>query len=594
MRPSLASKSALTITLLVALSLTLVGWYLERRERAALVDQTLTRLEAQASLLSAEVAARPVEGDAWAQSAKARTGARITVIASNGHVLADSDEASSRMENHANRPEVVAALAEGSGHAMRFSATLGRDLLYFAQTVHQSGGDREVLRLSIPVKQLSPESSRFRRDFLAIALISLAVASGIAILWARHISSQLRQMVRFAQRVSRGEMTTRLPTASQDEIGELAEALNTMAVSLKETLHRLEDESRRIRTIMQSMAEGLLVIDARGRISLVNPAGEALLGLQEARALGRMPLEAVRNHELDDLLKAADQRGEAVAAEITLTHPHRRTLAGTAAAVRGADGAIQGTVLALRDITQLKRLEEIRMEFVLNVSHELRTPLTAIRGYAETLMDSDLADREESRKFLAVIHRHSERLGRLLDDLLDLSNIELERAPLHIRAVPLADIARQAIAMLTPQANQRTIQIVNTIPADLPPVLADRDRLMQILVNLIDNAVKYTPSGGTVTLESAVLPPQADQKPPGQSRVEIVVEDTGIGIPQKDLPRITERFYRVDKGRSREMGGTGLGLAIVKHLVESHEGTLVIESVLGKGTRVRVILPMAS
>ena len=401
-------------------------------------------------------------------------------------------------------------------------------------------------------------------------------------------------MVAFAQGLARGEMTTRLPIASRDEIGELGEALNAMAGSLKDTLHRLEEEGRRIRTIMESMAEGLLVIDARGRISLVNPVAEALLGIQKATALGQTPLEAVRSHELDDLLKTAGQHEDERSAEIILTRPRRRILAGTAAIIRGADGAIQGTVLALRDITQLKRLEEMRMEFVLNVSHELRTPLTAIRGYAETLLDGDLKKREETRRFLEVIHRHSERLGRLLDDLLDLSNIELERAPLQIRSVTAADIVRQAAAMLTPQANQKSIQIVTTIPADLPPVLADRDRLVQILVNLLDNAVKYTPVGGSVTLRATVLPALGDQEAPAQSRMEIVVEDTGIGIPQKDLPRITERFYRVDKARSREMGGTGLGLAIVKHLVEAHAGTLVIESEPGKGTRIRVHLPMAS
>ena len=593
MRLTIAGKTVLTISLLIAFSLALVGLYLERRERTSVIAQTVARLEAQASLLSLEVGAGLAEGDAWARRVKARTGARVTLVASDGRVLADSDESSNRMENHARRPEVAAALAEESGHAMRFSATVGRDLLYFAQALPRSGGDRLILRLSVPVGQVAQGFSRFRRDFLAIAVISLVVASGIAILWTHGISRQLRQMVRFAQGVSRREMTTRLPIASRDEIGELAEALNAMAASLKETLHQLEDEGQRIRTIMQSMAEGLLVIDARGKISLVNPAGEALLGLREARALGQTPLEMIRSHELDDLLKAAGQREDAVAAEITLIYPRRRILAGTAATIRGAGGAVEGTVLALRDITRLKRLEEMRMEFVLNVSHELRTPLTAIRGYAETLLDGDLKDQEEARRFLEVINRHSERLARLLDDLLDLSNIELERVPLHIRPLTLPEVARQATAMVMPQVGQKSIRMENAIPADLPPVLADRDRLVQVLVNLLDNAVKYTPSGGSVTLRAAVLPAEGDQGGPGQPRVEIVVEDTGIGVPKRDLPRITERFYRVDKARSREMGGTGLGLAIVKHLVEAHAGTLAIESELGKGTLVRVILPVA-
>jgi two-component system, OmpR family, phosphate regulon sensor histidine kinase PhoR len=324
--------------------------------------------------------------------------------------------------------------------------------------------------------------------------------------------------------------------------------------------------------------------------------------------LGQTPLEAVRSHELDDLFKAAAKREGAASAEVTLTYPRRRILAGTAVAIRDATGALQGTVVALRDITQLKRLEEARMEFVVNVSHELRTPLTAIRGYAETLLDRGLEDQEEARKFLEIIHRHAERLGRLLNDLLDLSNIELERTPLSIRPLSVAEVTRHAAAMLLPQAEQKFIRLVNAVPDDLPSVLADRDRLVQILVNLIDNAVKYTSEGGTVrvtahrvnwsnsqVVDSSKPIDELTARPVDHGDlIEVAVEDTGIGIPEKDLPRLTERFYRVDKARSREMGGTGLGLAIANHLVQAHGGSLAIESEMGKGTRVRITLPAAS
>ncbi len=605
MRLTILSKSVLTIAVLIAFSLVLVGLVLERREQAAMGEQAVAKLEAQVLLLSSEVAAARVEGDAWARRAATRTRTRVTVIAPDGRVLADSDEPSGRMDNHATRPEVVQALAGGRGQAVRFSRTVDRDLVYFAQAVPQPDGDHLILRLAIPVGEVVHGFGRFRRDFLVVAMVSLAVAAGIALLWARRITQPLRQMVGFAQAVSRGELSHRLPIRSRDELGDLAEALNTMTTDFRETLQRLEAESRRIRTIMESMAEGLLVIDARGRISLVNPAAEALLGIKEETALGQTPLEAVRSHELDELLRAAVQGVGTASAEIALPYPRRRVLAGTAVAIRDAGGAYQGTVLALRDITQLKRLEEARMEFVVNVSHELRTPLTAIRGYAETLLEDGLEDREEARKFLEIIHRHSERLGRLLNDLLDLSNIELEMAPLSMRAVPVADATRQAVAMLAPQATQKAIRLAHELPDDLPPVLADRDRLVQILVNLLDNAVKYSPEGGSVTVRAAVLSsgsaavsdPQ-HRSPPGRTApehaVEIVVEDTGIGIPAKDLPRITERFYRVDKARSRELGGTGLGLAIVKHLVQAHHGTLAIESDPGKGTRVRISLPAAA
>jgi two-component system phosphate regulon sensor histidine kinase PhoR len=364
-----------------------------------------------------------------------------------------------------------------------------------------------------------------------------------------------------------------------------------MAADLAQTLERLEQESHRSRMIVENMAEGLMLLDGRGRISLINPAAQSLLGILKDAAVGRTALEAVRSNELDDLLHAALRTEGGAGAEITLIYPRRRILAGTAVAIRDAAGAHHGTVLVLRDVTELKRLEEIRMEFVLNVSHELRTPLTAIRGYTETLLDGGLDQPEEARTFLETIRRNAERLGRLLDDLLDLSNIELERTPLHIRPVSLEEVARQVTSTLASKAQQRSVKLATRIPADLPPILADRDRLTQILVNLIDNAVKYTPEGGSVTVQATLREPAADGTAPHSRAIEIVVEDTGIGIPRKDLARVTERFYRVDKARSRELGGTGLGLAIVKHLVEAHHGILAIESELGRGTRVRVTLP---
>ena len=610
MRLGIAAKAVLPIAALVVFSLVVVGVYLDRQQRAALVAQTLARLEAEASLILSEVGAARLEGDAWARRIAARGKARVTVITTEGRVLADSDELAARMERHADRPEIVAALATGSGYAVRFSQTLGRDLLYYAQAIPLPDTDRLVLRLAVPVSDVASAFGRFRRDFFVGAALALVLTAGIASFWAHRITQPLRRMLEFARGLSRGEMGQRLSVGSRDELGELAGALNTMAENLRGTLQRLEEEGRRVRTIMDSMAEGVVVIDGRGRIARLNPAAEVLLGLKREIAIGQTPLEAVRSVELDDMVKAAGRQEGPAGAEIALAYPRRRTLAGTAVVLRDERGAVEGTVLALRDVTELKRLEDVRMEFVLNVSHELRTPLTAIRGYAETLLESDLGGSKETRRFLEIIHRHAERLGRLLSDLLDLSNIELERAPLQIRPVSLADATRQAVASLAPQADQKRIQLETSLTEDLPPVLADRDRLVQILVNLIDNAVKYTPEGGRVAIRAERVPGvrgqgsgvrdlgsaiPSDPRPPiPDPRIEVVVADTGIGIPEKDLPRITERFYRVDKARSRELGGTGLGLAIVKHLVQAHDGDLRIESTLGHGTTVRVALPAAS
>jgi len=608
MRLTIAAKSVFTVCLLIVFSLALVGLFLAHRERVSLIDQVVARLEALTSLLAPEAVESTVFGDAWARGAAARTKARVTVVATDGTVLADSDEPSRVMENHRDRPEISEALQHGSGWAVRSSRSVGLDLVYFARRVTVPMGTPLALRLSVPVGEVSQASGAFRRNFLGIASLSLLAALAIAALWARGIARQLRQMVAFARGVSQGPTPDRLPITSQDELGDLASALNVMAADLKNTLQRLEEEGRRSRTIMESMGEGLLVLDGHGKISLLNPAAEKLFALDRDAALGQTPLEVIRSHELDDLVRAAAGTDTGTAAEITLAYPRRRTLAGTAVAMRDAAGGMQGTVVALRDITQLKRLEEIRMEFVLNVSHELRTPLTAIRGYAETLLSGGLADGENAKKFLEIIHKHSERLGRLLNDLLELSNIELQRTELHLRPVSCADAAKQSAALLASQADVKGIRIVTAVPEDVPPVLADRDRLAQILVNLIDNAVKYTPKGGKVTVAARTLTAGVqggrgaggpELPSPGNltarpvDLVELSVTDTGIGIPEKDLPRLTERFYRVDKARSREMGGTGLGLAIVKHLVAAHNGTLSIESKLGEGTQVRICLRAA-
>jgi two-component system phosphate regulon sensor histidine kinase PhoR len=607
MRLTIAAKTVLTVCLLICFSLALVGLYLERRERESLVKQVAARLEAQASLLASETPESLVFGDAWARGASVRTKGRVTVIASDGRVLADSEEPSAQMDNHRERPEVVEALGSGLGMSVRFSDTVNRHLVYVARSVPTAVTGPLILRLSVPLGEVSEGSGQFRRDFLGIAVLSLLAASAIAVLWARGMARQLRRMVAFARGVSQGQVPDRLPATSGDELSDLATALNAMAADLKGTVQRLEEEGRRSRTIMESMGEGLLVLDGRGRISLLNPAAERLFSLEPGTAPGHTPLEVIRSHELDDLLKAARETDSGVSAEIALARPKRRTVAGTAAVMRDKNGTPLGTVVALRDITQLKRLEEVRMEFVLNVSHELRTPLTAIRGYAETLLDGGLADRENAQKFLEIIHRHAERLGRLLNELLELSDLELERTPLQLRPVACADMAKQGVSLLAPQAEKKQISLNLAIPDDVPQVLADRDRAVQILVNLLDNAVKYTPQGGKVTVAARLLPPgeRGDKDALGPSTVrprnvpaerqfvEMSVTDTGIGIPEKDLPRLTERFYRVDKARSRELGGTGLGLAIVKHLVAAHDGALAIESRLGEGTQVRVLLRVA-
>jgi two-component system phosphate regulon sensor histidine kinase PhoR len=385
--------------------------------------------------------------------------------------------------------------------------------------------------------------------------------------------------------MSEGNFEVRASVRSPDEIGTLGRSLNVMAGRLREKLGDLEREQAKATAILDAMVEGVIATDGHDHIILINERARALFGLGRARAEGLPLLEVIRNVGLHDVLGesrvAAD--GTVVNREVKLLEPSERVLQVHAVPLRFT-GEARGVVMVLHDITELRRLEQVRTEFIANVSHEIRTPLTAIHGYLETLLDGALEEPENARKFLEIVFRHTERLGRLTDDLTDLSNIELGRISLHLAPTSVAEVADSVLAIIAPRAGAGQVTVEAKLPADLPAVVADRDRLAQILINLVDNAVKYTPKGGRVWLEGRVREPGV---------VEVAVCDSGAGIPKADLPRLTERFYRVDKARSRELGGTGLGLAIVKHLVLAHGGELNIDSELWKGTTVRFTLPAA-
>jgi len=423
------------------------------------------------------------------------------------------------------------------------------------------------------------------RPLLAYAAV---LAFGIAIvlsLWmARRVSRSVTTMVEAANRMAEGDLSRRVAVPEEQELAMLARALNTLGQKLQERLKDLEEEQARTAWILESMVEGLVAIDQQRRIVLMNAGARRMLRL--GQDLGGTPhlLEIIRHPDLRTLLQECDElaTGAVCRRELTLDSPPMALMLHAVPLRRGADR--MGTLLVLHDVTELRRLERARQEFVGNASHELRTPLTAIRGYVETLLEGAVDEPGRARPFLEVVARHAERMSRLVDDLLDLSNIESGRLQLERHAVPLDEVARPVLALHQEAASKKGITLRLEIPPDLPPALADRDRLQQILINLVDNAIKFT-SAGQVTLSA--------QKA-SSSRLEVIVTDTGTGISSMDLPRVTERFYRVDRARSRERGGTGLGLSIVKHLVHAHGGELHIESELGKGTTVRFTLPIAA
>jgi two-component system, OmpR family, phosphate regulon sensor histidine kinase PhoR len=588
-RFGLAARLTMLLGIVAGLGVLVMGIYVSRALEAQAVSRLQATLVTQAALLQ-DVFAPLLDGSsggaslqARAQRSARRLGARVTVIAADGQVLAESDRESTRdIENHAGRPEVQQALAGGVGSDVRRSSTLGRDLLYVAVPLQREGQQRAVLRLALPIQDVAEARALVRRTLAGGALLAVGVAMVIGRFVSRRITRPLRGMEGAARRMAEGDLVQTVPVVGTDEIAALGVALNRTAVALREKIERLGDEQNKVRTILDGMIEGVVALDDRGRLLLLNPAARAMFGVENGLPEGRSFLEVIRQKDLLDLVQEVRVSGAPARHELELGPPVNRVVAARGAPLGLGPGA-PGVLLVLNDVTELRRLERVRSEFVANVSHELRTPLTCIKGYLETLLDGALDDRAHARRFLEVAGTHAERLDRLIDDLLELSNIESGRVTLVPMRLDLGDVVAGVEAMFERQTAQSRLTLERAVPPGLA-VRADRDRLVQILVNLVDNAVKFTPEGGQVRIEAA---------PVAAGRVEVRVRDTGIGIPSTDLPRITERFYRVDKTRSREVGGTGLGLAIVKHLVQAHGGELRIESALGHGTTVSFTLPAA-
>jgi two-component system phosphate regulon sensor histidine kinase PhoR len=597
LRRRIVLKLTLTLLAFAGVSVLAAGIYLAYALERAAVDSLETRLATAARLLHDEAASlltrdgTAPERFTWATRAAGAAGARVTLIRPDGAVIADSlvppgDLA--RVENHAGRPEVRAALAGRVGRSTRRSVTADTSQLYVAAPVRGPSAILGVVRLAMPLTEVGSSFVAVHRVLLAGGLVALAVAAGIGIFVAGRVTRPIVQMEAIARDMAEGRLDRRVPVRSPDETGRLGRALNAMAASLHGKIADLEQERAKATAILDAMVEGVVAVDGRDRILTMNERARAIFGLA-TRGEAKPFMEVIRNGDLHAILRGVRvAEGNAAAhREVRLLTPVPRTLEVNAVPlVLTGDEPGVGVVLVLYDVTNLRKLELVRTEFVANVSHELRTPLTAIQGYLETLLGGALEEPQHARRFLDIAFRHTERLGRLLNDLTDLSNIELNKVKLALEPVAIDAVIDSVLAIIQPRAEAGRVTLTAEVARDLPPAHADRDRLAQILINLVDNAVKYTPAGGRVTVRAAAAV--------GGGAVVVDVADTGVGIPPADLPRITERFYRVDKARSRELGGTGLGLAIVKHLVIAHGGELSIESRQGEGTTVHFTVPSAA
>ena len=509
---------------------------------------------------------------------------RITIIDGTGKVLGDTElngDPLATVESHANRPEVIEAMRSGAGRAVRYSATLAENMLYVAARLEPGDPAQGVVRLAVPLTEVRKAQTEVRIPILLAAVVSVLVACALGWGFARGTARRLEAMSRAAAGLAAGRLGTRAGVSGSDEVATLARSLNRMAGELEERLVLIGRERNQLRTVLEGMVEGVVLTGPDGRILVSNDAFRRIFNAQ-LPIEGRRPLETARVPALQEAIEAALRADEPLVREIALGGAQDKVIRASLAAIR-EDGRTVGAVAVFHDITELQRLEQVRREFVANVSHELRTPLTAIKGYAETLRDGGLKDPAQAAEFVGVIHRHAERLRELIEDLLDLAAVEQGQARLTLVPVAPRDAVAQAEAVVRPAAEGKRQTLSVAIPDGTPAARADRDRLAQVLINLLDNAVKFTPEGGRIGVGAAA----------GNGRVVLSVFDNGVGIQPEDLGRVFERFYRADRSRDRREGGTGLGLAIAKHLVQAMGGTIEVESRPGAGTTFRVSLPAA-
>jgi len=578
-RSSIFRKLLASAFLLIAVTLIVVDFHLTHYTANRAVQSVEQRLEAEARILQPDAAnvPRPQLED-WVNQAAQRSGARITIVDPSGVVLADSFHGPESLDNHATRPEIIAAHQNGVGRSTRRSAALNQDLCYLALSMNYQDKPGYILRLAVSLNDVDSSIAAVRWRILWASFYAALVALIFAYFFSHSFSHRIARIRAFAEGLVSAHFSQAPLPDTDDELGALGRSLNTTATQLRDLVDRLSVESVQREAILSSMVEGVLAVDSNLRITFANASFARVVGAPNPIPARKPLVEVVRAPELREVLTRVLTASASVKRRMPLPAAER---VFEVQAAPLTSGTARGAIAILHDITDLERLERIRRDFVANVSHELRTPLTAIRGYAETLLEGALEDQENNRRFLEIIKAHAIRLNNISSDLLTLSELEAGKARPEPEVVNVRGAVESAMRTLEAEARLRGVTLVCGRIEDVQ-VLGDRLQIEQALVNLLDNAVKFNRPSGEVLLEVTRS---------GDGRVRISITDTGIGIPYDDLPRIFERFYRVDKARSREVGGTGLGLSIVKHIIERMNGTVSVESQLGKGSTFTLLLP---
>jgi two-component system phosphate regulon sensor histidine kinase PhoR len=594
-RARLFWRLGLTYVALLVAVLIAVDLYSSRVIRSQAIRSANSELTSLLSVAQTRPphAADPSDLRAWTEW-MAKSGARVTIIDSTGRVLSDSAADAATMENHANRPEVQQAMEQGRGHAVHHSVTLDRELVYQAVRYQEPDGRSIVIRLAAPLSEIDLSVKELRSRLLMASIAMLLVGTIVSLGFARVFARRIERLKDFSLRIAEGNFRPLLREGPRDELSDLADSMNQTAAHLDKEIRLLSGERNRSSAILRSMVEGVAVIDAEERLVFYNRAFSEIFGLETATAEGRTLIEVVRNAELVGLIRKALRSDEALQTDISMGIVQMQSFSATAAPVKALDttngdqaaatAKPSGAVVVLHDVTELRRLERVRQDFVANVSHEFKTPLTAIQGFAETLLGGALDDPSNNRRFLDIIRNHAIRLARLTNDLLKLARIEAGKLEVEFFPVGLMELIEGCAETTLLKASRRQIALEIEVPPGLPSVRGDAGLLRDVLQNLLDNAIQYTPEGGHIHVT-------AEAK---SREVVVTVSDTGIGIPASDQERIFERFYRVDAARSREAGGTGLGLSIAKHIVEAHNGRLSVESVIGEGSKFSFSIPITN
>lgn len=569
-----------------AVFLFLLGFYLMNSMEQYSFQNTQSRVLSYARLVADDLrdsfTGKPPKNyyQDYTHRAKKDLNARVTIIDTSGNVLGDSTLDKDTMANHANRPEIKEAMRGGIGQSLRYSTSLRERMFYFAVPVKSDNRVLGIVRVAIPWSEIQAGHNHIRFTIGTAVVVALILMVIVVSSFTSSLVVPLQEMTQVAGEIAEGKLDRTLNVNSNDEIGALSRGLNYMAERLRDTIRQITEERNKVEAILASMSDGVIAVDCNGNILLINPAAERMFNIKHENSMGKGVIEVIRNYDLEKLLQAALMSEESITREVQIFVPDPKSFRISTAPLMSETGVV-GVVAVLRDITAFREVERMKTDFVANVSHELRTPLTSIKGFVETLMDGAMEDPKTAAHFLEIINDETDRLNRLISDLLSLSRVEAKQGQIRKAALNLDKLIINTVSILSPQASEKN-QILNVdIKIPLPIISADEDMIGQLLINLVDNAIKYTADGGQIDIRAERW----------NDSVKIAVSDTGIGIPRDSIPRLFERFYRIDKARSREMGGTGLGLAIVKHILEVHSGRIEVDSIVGQGSTFTVYLP---